>query len=160
MHNKIETTSLLPISLDIDCSQKTDIIWSKGNIFSFDLRYSTLLYVIYDQRYDYKTEKFWQDLTIKELQIWHFLKNQIFRFLIISLIIFDIQECTIPQTKAKDILFWPYFVRFLATINTLWDRRQWSCLVFFDSDFMTSQSYIYLLKVELLNLTCHFSIPH
>ena len=72
---------------------------------------------------------------LKELQIWHFLKNQIFRFLIKSLIIFDIQECTIPQTKAKDILFWPYFVRFLATINTLWDRRQWSCLVFFDSDF-------------------------
>ena len=72
---------------------------------------------------------------LKELQIWHFLKNQIFRFLVISLIIFDLQECTIPQIKAKDILFWPSFVRFLAKINASWDRKQWSCLVFSDSDF-------------------------
>ena len=154
MHNKIETTSLLPISSDIDCSQKTDIILSKGNVFSFDLRYSTLLYVIYDQRYDYKTEKFWQDLTIKELQIWHFLKNQIFRFLIISLIIFDIQECTIPQTKAKDILFWPYFVRFLATNNTSWDRKHWSCLVFFVSDFITNA------PLQISEYGSSFESPH
>ena len=55
---KNETTSLLPLSLDIDFSQKTGIIWSKGNVFSFDLRYTTLLYVRYDPRYDYKTETF------------------------------------------------------------------------------------------------------
>ena len=41
--SKNETTLLLPISSNIDCSPKTDKIWSKGNVFSFDLRYSTLL---------------------------------------------------------------------------------------------------------------------
>ena len=48
-----------------------------------------------------------------------FVKNQIFIFLIISLVIFDLQESTLPQNEAKDILFGPYFLLFLARINIL-----------------------------------------
>ena len=62
-------------------------------------------------------------MNTKNCKIWHFLKYQFFRFFIISVIIFDLQECTIPQIKAKEILFWPYFVRFLAKINISWDRK-------------------------------------
>ena len=58
-------------------------------------------------------------------------KNHIFRFLIISLVIFVLQEYTIPQIKAKDISFGPYSLSFLAKINILWERKRWNCLVFF-----------------------------
>ena len=51
-NKKNETTSMLPISWSIVCSQKSDKIRSKWNVFSFSLRYSTLLWVKYDQRYD------------------------------------------------------------------------------------------------------------
>ena len=46
-------------------------------------------------------------------------KNHIFRFLIKSLVIFDLQEQIIPQIKAKDISFGPYSLSFLAKINIL-----------------------------------------
>ena len=49
----------------------------------------------------------------------HFLKNQFFSFLIISLVTFELHECTIPLIKAKNISFGPYFVNFLAKINIL-----------------------------------------
>ena len=91
----------------------------------------------------------------KKLQIWNFLKNQFFRILIISKVTFDLEECTIPKIKAKNISFGPYFVNFLAKLNILWERKQWSCLIFFCSRlYMASfsvppfQSY-YLRKAEL-----------
>ena len=46
-----------------------------------------------------------------------FKKNQLFRFLIISLVIFNLQEHTIHQNKAEDILSRPNFLTFIATIN-------------------------------------------
>ena len=82
-------------------------------------------------------------MNAENCKIWHFLKYQFFRFFIISLIIFDLQECTIPQVKAKDLLFWPYFVRFLAKINTSWYRKTWSCLVLFYSDFRKQLIFSY-----------------
>ena len=69
-------------------------------------------------------------LNAKNCKNWHFLKYQCFRFFIISPIIFDLQECIIPQIKAKDISFWPHFLRCLAKINTLWDGKQSNCLIF------------------------------
>ena len=45
------------------------------------------------------------------------LNYQIFSFFIISLVIFDLQETTIPQIKAENILFGPYAFSFLATRN-------------------------------------------
>ena len=53
------------------------------------------------------------DENAKKWQILHFLKNL---FSIISLVILDLQECDIPQIKAKDIPFAPYFLTFLAVI--------------------------------------------
>ena len=58
-----------------------------------------------------------------------------FRFVIISSVIFDLQEFTIPQIKAKDISFGPYSFSFLAKINILWEKKRRSCLVFFYPDF-------------------------
>ena len=72
----------------------------------------------------------------KKCKIAYFLRNHIFRFLIISLVIFVLQECTIPQIKAKDISFGPYSFSFLAKINILWERKQQSCLVFFYPDLI------------------------
>ena len=67
---------------------------------------------------------FWPRLyKCKKCKIAHFLINHIFRFLIISLLIFVLQEHTIPQIKAKDILFGPYSLSFLAKINILWERK-------------------------------------
>ena len=47
----------------------------------------------------------------------HFLKNQLFRFLIIFLVVFNLHEHTILQNKAEDISLRPYFLTFMATIN-------------------------------------------
>ena len=112
------------------------------NVFSFDMRYSTLLWVTYDQRYYHKPEKNWQNYFIYKLQIWHFLKSQILSFFIIFLVTFDVQECIVPQFKAKDILFGPYFLRFLARVDVLWERKCWSCLFFFRT------------------LQCHYHLSH
>ena len=54
-----------------------------------------------------------------------------FRFVIIFLVMFDLQEFTIPQIKAKDISFGPYSIKFLAKINIFWNRKQWICLMIF-----------------------------
>ena len=58
-----------------------------------------------------------------------------FSFLIITLIIYDLQKPTISQIKANDISFGPYFISFVARINIFWGRKLWNCLTFFDSDF-------------------------
>ena len=80
---------------------------------------------------------FWPRLyKCKKCKIAHFLINHIFRFLIISLLIFVLQERTIPQIKAKDILFGPYSFSLLAKINILQERKPWSCLVFFYPDLI------------------------
>ena len=82
----------------------------------------------------------WPEIWLKNKKKWFFKKFQIlqffalfsvkfFHFCNLSLVIFDLQECAIPQIKAKDILFWPYFLSFLATINIFWERLPWSCLI-------------------------------
>ena len=71
----------------------------------------------------------------KNCKICNFLKQQIFSFFIISLVIFDLQEPIIPHIKAENILFGPYFLSFLVMSNIFWARKQWSCLIFFDPNF-------------------------
>ena len=91
-------------------------------------------------------------MNAKNCKIWLFLKHQFFRVFIISPIIFDLQECNIPQIKAKDILFWPHFLRYLAKINTLRDRKQWSCLIFFYPDFSKRISWSWVKVWTLIDL--------
>ena len=71
-----------------------------------------LFYFLWHKQYEHK-----------KLQNWTLFEISTFRFFIIALIIFDQYECTVPQIKDKDISFWPYFLRFLAKINTLRDKR-------------------------------------
>ena len=47
----------------------------------------------------------------------------------------ELNECTIPQIKAKNISFGPYSFSFLAKNNILSERKQQSCLVFCCPDF-------------------------
>ena len=82
-------------------------------------------------------------INAKKCKIAYFLRNHIFRFLIISLVIFVLQECTIPQIKAKDISFGPYSFSFLAKINILWERKRQSCLVFFYPDLRQFTRWIW-----------------
>ena len=70
----------------------------------------------------------------------HFFLANFFMLVTISLVIFDLQECAIPQIKAKDTLFWPYFLSFLATINNFWDRKQWSCFILFTLNFINEKN--------------------
>jgi len=58
----------------------------------------------------------------KDMQNLSFLK--IFGFFIISLVIFDLQETTIPQVEAENISFGPYAFSFLATSNIVRARKQ------------------------------------
>ena len=67
--------------------------------------------------YDRKPEKILKIKNGKELQILRFLKNQLFKFLIIYLVMFNLQEHIIHQNKAEDILSRPNFFTFIATIN-------------------------------------------
>ena len=89
-----------------------------------------------------------------------FLEKHFFSFLIITLVIYDLQKPTIPQIKAKDISFGPYFISFVTRINIFWDRKLWSCLIFFDSDFISIHSWIniyWLLeqkRAEVLKAIC------
>ena len=86
-----------------------------------------------------------------------FSEKSNFQILIISQIIFDLQKYTIPQTKAKDILFWPYFVRFLATINTSWDRKQWSCLIFLFRLYVYASLFVFMKFHTFLTYpTCEY----
>ena len=64
-----------------------------------------------------------------------FLKKQLFSILIISLVIFDLQKCTIPQIKALNILFWLCFIHFTARMDIWWAMKLRKCAVFFSSDF-------------------------
>ena len=83
-----------------------------------------------------------------------FLKNHIFRFLIMSLVIFDLKRHAIPQIKAKDISFGPYSFSFLAKINILWERKWWSCLVFFPGLYIHIVVEISLGHEVFFNLLC------
>ena len=86
----------------IDSSQKQDKIRSMWIVYSFDLRYSVLLYIKCDQRYDQKPENL--ILFFLKCQICNFLYFFLsFFFVTISPVIFDLQERIIPQIKAKDI---------------------------------------------------------
>ena len=55
----------------------------------------------------------------KKLQNLKFFEESFFGFLIISLVISDLQECTVLQIEAKDISFGPDVLNFLAKINIL-----------------------------------------
>ena len=70
----------------------------------------------------------------------HFFLANFFMLVTISLVIFNLQKCAIPQIKAKDILFWPYFLRFLPTINNFSDRKQRSCLILFNLNFINAKN--------------------
>ena len=72
----------------------------------------------------------------KKCKNWHFLKKQFFRFLIISPVIFDLQKRTIPQIKALNILFWPYFIHFIDRMGIWWAMKPRKCPVFCSSDFI------------------------
>ena len=83
-----------------------------------------------------------------------FLKKQLFSILIISLVIFDLQKRTIPQIKALNILFWPYFIHFIARMDIWWAMKPRKCPVFFAPDFiitywlnsMSTKDYIFRIK--------------
>ena len=74
-------------------------------------------------------------IEMQKMQILHFLKNQLFSILIISLVIFDLQKHTIPQIKAWNILFWPYFIHFTARMGIWWAMKPRKCAVFCSTDF-------------------------
>ena len=78
-----------------------------------------------------KNLKIWFFKTVKFCNFLIFCLSIFFRFIIISLAIFNLQGYTIPQIKAKDISFGPYSFKFLAKINIFWDRKQWICLMIF-----------------------------
>ena len=89
-----------------------------------------------------------------------FLKKQPFSILIISLVIFNLQKHTIHQNKAKDIGFRPNFLTFIATINIHWNRKLWSCLVFY-SDFMSFfQSFSQTEKLKTWESKASVSVIH
>ena len=82
-----------------------------------------------------------------------FLKKQLFSILIISLVIFDLQKCTIPQIKALNILFWLCFIHFTARMDIWWAMKLRKCAVFFSSDFTSK-----IFEFPLLNfLLFHFA---
>ena len=56
-----------------------------------------------------------EKIKMEKIANFTFLKNQLFRFLIISLVIF--KEDTMHQNKAEDILSRPNFLTFIATID-------------------------------------------
>ena len=85
----------------------------------------------YDQRYDQKPENVIFQKMSSFAIFCNFCLSISFRFVIISSVIFDLQEFTIPQIKAKDISFGPYSIKFLAKINIFWNRKQWICLMIF-----------------------------
>ena len=68
---------------------------------------------------------------LQKCKIWHFLKITVLTFFIISPVIFGLQRCTLPQIKALEILFWPYFIIFSLTINMCWAIMSRSCISFF-----------------------------
>ena len=73
---------------------------------------------------------------LQKCKIWHFLKITVLTFFIISPVIFGLQRCTLPQIKALEILFWPWFIIFSPRINICWAIMSRSCQRFFDSPFM------------------------
>ena len=76
-----------------------------------------------------------------------FLKKQLFSILIISLVTFDLQKRTIPQIKALNILFWPYFIHFTARMGIWWAMKLRKCPVFFSPDFTSWKAlHIFLHK--------------
>ena len=87
------------------------------------------------KKYSWKNFKFCNFL--------HCFLSKFFMLETISLVIFDLQDCAIPKIKAKDTLFWPYFLTFLATINDFWDRKQWSCFIIFTLEFINVKIVIF-----------------
>ena len=85
----------------------------------------------------------------KKCKNWHFLKKQFFSFLIISPVIFDLQKRTIPQIKALNILFWPYFIHFIARMDIWWAMKPRKCPVFCSSDFMWKIRFFEVLHVDI-----------
>ena len=124
---------------DISCRPYSIKFWAKINIFWNRKQWICLMI-------------FWPRIyKCKKCKIAYFLRNHIFRFLIISLVIFVLQECTIPQIKAKDISFGPYSFSFLAKINILWERKQQSCLVFFYPDLIRRHQVTFLFSTGRKN---------
>ena len=57
----------------------------------------------------------------------------------------NLQEQTVNQNEAEDILFRPNFITFIATINIQWNKKPWSCLFFLtqtlECTFFTVNTY-------------------
>ena len=92
----------------------------------------------------------------KKCKNWHFLKKQFFSFLIISPVIFDLQKRTIPQIKALNILFWPYFIHFIARMDIWWAMKPRKCPVFFSPDFIITIVIAYTNKRIKMLSRAHF----
>ena len=84
-----------------------------------------------------------------------FLKKQLFSILIISLMIFDLQKRTIPQNKALNILFWPYFIHFTARMGIWWAMKPRKCPVFCSSDFSLTDKVICIFRRTLFFVYFH-----
>ena len=65
-------------------------------------------------------------------------ENHCFYFSIISLVIFGLQRLTLPQIRALEILFWPYFIIFSPQINICWAIMSRKCIGVFCSVFRGS----------------------
>ena len=67
-----------------------------------------------------KSMKKFERKKCKKLQDLKFFEKYFFlKFLIISRVTFDLQVCTTPKIKAKNISFGLYVVNFLAKLNIL-----------------------------------------
>ena len=73
---------------------------------------------------------------LQKCKIWHFLKITVLTFFIISPVIFGLQRRTLPQIKALEILFWPWFIIFSSKINICWGIMSKSCIVFFPQSLL------------------------
>ena len=95
----------------------------------------------------------------KKCKNWHFLKKQFFSFLIISPVIFDLQKRTIPQIKALNILFWPYFIHFIARMGIWWAMKPRKCPVFFPQTLYSFHTVSSIQDVFIfINFVCGTSV--
>ena len=78
--------------------------------------------------------------------------KQLFSILIISPVIFELQKRTIPQIKAWNILFWPYFIHFIARMGIWWAMKSRKCPVFFAPDFMSHLKNVYKIWTNSMDV--------
>ena len=67
------------------------------------------------------------------------MKIQFYGFFKISLVIFDLQRCTVPHFKALDISLWSFVIIFSAKINIWWTVMFRTCPLFFTQTLVCHQ---------------------